>query len=390
MDAIAVNKRTKCTTFSSERGAKEYFFVFETEEKGTFASCLKELLNDVEQTFKQFELNRDTVVFSRFYLSDIANQKDELVDSDVYEICSNSSHSIIEQAPLCAGTMSLLVYHVVGDGIERESLSMGDDKWRNALKIKGKHYTQYWTGNFTGGGVFDSYKQTDEIFKSYNHFISENGMTLFDNCVRTWIYVRDIDNHYAGMVDSRREYFKKYGLTEDTHYIASTGIEARLRDVDSLVSMDALAVDGIVPEQVVQMEALEYLNPTHEYGVTFERGTKIAYGDRDHFYISGTASIDKVGDVLHLGDVEKQAERTLVNIKALLDPHGAELHDMAYLIVYLRNLTVKDRVVELLRREVGYDIPLIVVRGAVCRPTWLIEIEGVGVKANTSDFPPFL
>ena len=36
------------------------------------------------------------------------------------------------------------------------------------------------------------------------------------------------------------------------------------------------------------------------------------------YYISGTASIDKYGHVLYLGDLEKQTNRLLENIEALL------------------------------------------------------------------------
>ena len=37
----------------------------------------------------------------------------------------------------------------------------------------------------------------------------------------------------------------------------------------------------------------EDVNRTYEYGVTFERGTAVTYGDRRHVFIAGTASIDR-------------------------------------------------------------------------------------------------
>jgi len=389
MEFIKINERCKCTLFTAIDGASEYSAVIESNQGDTFADELVQLLEDVTVMQKQFGLDEDTLVFARFYLSDIANQREELQTSKLYQSCNSCAHSIIQQSPLCAGRISLLLYFVKGDTVGREPVSVGDNEWRNGIKLCCENYTQYWTGNYAGLKVFDSYKQTDEIFRSYNTFLDQLGVTLYDNVVRTWIYVRDIDNHYAGMVEARKEFFDLHGLTKDTHYIASTGIEARLKDTDTLVSMDALAVDGIVPEQVVQMEALENLNPTHEYGVTFERGTKVIYGDREHYYISGTASIDKKGDVVYLGDVEKQAHRTIDNIEALLTPHGACLEDMAYLIVYLRNITQVGRVEQILRERVGHDIPLVVVQGAVCRPTWLIEIEGVAIRAVNTSFPIF-
>jgi hypothetical protein len=117
-------------------------------------------------------------------------------------------------------------------------------------------------------------------------------MTLRNNTVRTWIYVRDVDNHYAGMVKARRELFDKIGLTSQTRYIASTGIEGKSADPHSLLTMDALSIGNIKEEQIVRMEALKNLSSTSVYGVTFERGTRLLFGDRSHIHISGTASID--------------------------------------------------------------------------------------------------
>ena len=41
--------------------------------------------------------------------------------------------------------------------------------------------------------------------------------------------------------------------------------------------------------------AASHMNRTSDYGVSFERGTAIEYGDRIHALISGTASIDNRG-----------------------------------------------------------------------------------------------
>ncbi len=389
MKRYTVNERCKCTCYDSSVGATEYFFVIDSEPETGTAECLVQMETDVAEALATFDLSPETNVFSRYYLSDLANQRDELLASPLFAHCSGGACSVIEQPPLNGGKVALLLYVIKGEGVVTEPVPVLGDKWRSGVRVAGKNYSHYWMANATSDIAFDSYKQTREIFLSYIDFLNKNGMTLFDNAVRTWIYVRDIDNHYAGMVEARKELFCDHNLVKDTHFIASTGIEARLRDVSTLVSMDALAIDGIQPGQVVQMSALDNLNPTHEYGVTFERGTKITFGDREHFHISGTASIDKHGEVVHLGDVEKQTYRTLVNIRALLSPHGADLSDMAYMIIYLRDQSHVREVIQILRDELGNDIPLVTVRGAVCRPKWLIEIEGIGIKRTSSNYPPF-
>ena len=126
-----------------------------------------------------------------------------------------------------------------------------------------------------------------------------------------------------------------------------------------------------------------------KYGVTFERGLRVRFGDRSHLHISGTASIDKNGTIMHLNDVRKQTLRTLDNIKALLAPHGAGLNDMAYYIVYVRNFKDRNKIKEVLEKVIPPEIPLLLLEGAVCRPAWLVELEGVALIPDKSDFPPF-
>lgn len=88
------------------------------------------------------------------------------------------------------------------------------------------------------------------------------------------------------------EVFVTQNLTEKTHYIASTGIGGRHADPKVLVQMDTYAVAGLKPEQIHFLYAPTHLNPTYEYGVSFERGTYVDYGDRRQVFISGTASIN--------------------------------------------------------------------------------------------------
>jgi enamine deaminase RidA (YjgF/YER057c/UK114 family) len=138
------------------------------------------------------------------------------------------------------------------------------------------------------------------------------------------------------------------------------------------------------------MEALSHLWPTILYGVTFERGLRVRFGDRSHLYISGTASINKEGEVVHVGDAELQTRRAIENVRALLAAQSATLHDMAYVIAYVRNLHDRQRVARVLDEELGRRVPLVFTEAAVCRPAWLMELEGVAIIPDKSEFPPFL
>ena len=224
----------------------------------------------------------------------------------------------------------------------------------------------------------DSEGQTRQIFGQYQAALKAQGLSIEGNCLRTWLFVRDIDNNYAGVVKGRRDYFTEIGLTRETHYIASTGINGNDPDPKVLVSMDAFAVKNIDLGKVRYLKAPSHLNPTHEYGVTFERATLFEHNGLRRIFISGTASIDSKGEVLHVGDPSMQTERALENIRALLSDGGATLENVKEAIVYLRNPEDRDKVTRVLNTQVP-DWKCFMVHAPVCRPAWLVEIECVAL-----------
>ena len=214
------------------------------------------------------------------------------------------------------------------------------------------------------------------------------GLPLFCGSMHPDLFfVRDVDVNYAGVVKGRKEEFVRLGLTEKTHYLASTGIQGQIADSRSLVLLDAYAVDGLQAEQIRFLHAPEYLNPTYEYGVTFERGTAVTYGDRKQVFISGTASIDNRGEIVYPGDIVKQTERMMENISVLLKEADATTRDITQAISYLRDMA--DYAVVKKYFEAHYpDLPHLIVLAPVCRPGWLIETECIAVVPTESSFKP--
>ena len=188
---------------------------------------------------------------------------------------------------------------------------------------------------------------------------------------------------------ARRQYFERIGLTAKSHFIASTGIEGRHPDPRMLVETDAYSVGGLASEQVRFLYAKDHLSPTMDYGVTFERGTAVTYGDRRQVYISGTASIDAEGKVMYPGDVSMQTRRMLENISALLKEAGAKLKDIAMAVVYLRD-AADYSIVRKIVMETCPDLNAVFVLAPVCRPAWLVEMECLAlVPCKAPEFRPF-
>ena len=208
--------------------------------------------------------------------------------------------------------------------------------------------------------------------------------------IRTWLYISDLDSNYQAVSAVRNRIFAQYGITNDEGFPASTGIEGRSAEAGDLILLDVLAIRGLQPGQSRRMEAREHMNPTVEYGVTFERGREIVFGDRRHLYISGTASINRKGEIVHPGDITRQTERALENIEALLANSGARLADMRYVLVYLRDAADGAAVVAVLEASPLATIPRILLHAPVCRPGWLVELEGIAIDGKGDHrFAPF-
>jgi enamine deaminase RidA (YjgF/YER057c/UK114 family) len=390
---VTGDSHTRSSTFSVAGGSDESFVSIATPEGLTFAEALAELTVRYSSSLERIGLSDSTAVFCRIFLSDILNQGSAFLQSCLcHRLRGSCALSVIEQKPVGCGPLSLLSYHVRDPNKElaKQLSHPTSDGWRNDLVVKGRNYSLLFTANQTGGDDFNAHAQTRTIFDSLNTVIEQNGMTLLDNGIRTWVYVRDLDNHYKDMVCARRECFAEHGLTDKTRYLASTGILGMTYSPEKIVSVDSLSIGGLAAGQVVRMEALSHLGPTVHYGVTFERGLRVRFGDRSHLHVSGTASINTQGEVLHEGDAELQTRRAVENIRALLAAQSATLGDMAYAIAYVRNMHDRRHVRRVLDAELGAGTPLVVTEAAVCRPTWLVELEGLAIVPDHSEFPPFL
>ena len=91
---------------------------------------------------------------------------------------------------------------------------------------------------------------------------------------------------------------------------------------------------------------------------------------------------------MHEGDIVKQTLRMLDNVEALLKEGEATFDDMAHVIVYLRDTADYDVVEEILCERLK-NIPYVITLAPVCRPGWLIEMEGMAISKRVSTFGDF-
>ena len=249
-------------------------------------------------------------------------------------------------------------------------------------------FKHLWNGSAHNLAANSEY-QTRLLFNEYNMQLLEEGCTLANNCIRTWFFVNDIDLNYGGVVRARNQFFFTQGLTQNTHFIASTGIGGRQADPNVLAQMDNYAIAGIQSEQIHYLYAPTHLNRTSDYGVSFERGTYVDYADRRQVFISGTASINNKGEIMYPKNIVRQTERMWENVETLLAEADCTYEDVGAMIVYLRDTSDYQVVRQMYEKRFPHK-PYIIVHAPVCRPGWLIEMECMAVKkTDHQHLPPF-
>ena len=369
--------RVEVSEFNAGSGVVEYhLMVHVTDVMLTYQQQVEALLQAYDAVLHQLE--GAVAVFKRYFLSDAANQADALLSMTTEG--TDCALSLIEQAPLDGTKIAMWAYLMTG--VQGRMLHGG------LYEVSHGAYRHIWTGSNVNRAANSEY-QTRLLLNEYAMNLMEQGCNLADDCIRTWIFVHDIDNNYAGAVKARREVFMTQNLTSETHFIASTGIGGRVADAKSLVQLDAYAVKGLQQEQIHYLYGRSHLNPTYEYGVTFERGTYVDYGDRRQVFISGTASINNKGEIMYAGDVKQQTLRMWENVETLLKEADCSYEDVSQMIVYLRDIA-DYAVVKAMYDERFPDKPKVFVNASVCRPGWLVEMECMAVKATQQEKFPAL
>lgn len=305
-------------------------------------------------------------VFRRWFLSDAVNQQPMLPADDA---CATS---IVEQPPLDLTKLALWVWLVEDAEVAR----MDDGRF----SVMAFGHTHIFEGGCARPGM-DPYHAMLFMLTATEEALRERRGSLLDSCVRTWLFVQNVDVDYAAVVKGRNQAFEALGLTPATRFIASTGIGGRQADRTAAVGMDSYSVIGLKEGQMRQVCAPDHLSPTYEYGVAFERATSVDYDDRSHLFVSGTASIDHRGQVLWKGDVRRQTLRMWENVEALLKAASFTWEHVGQIIVYLRD-PADYPVVDAMFAQRFPSTPYVIVYAPVCRPGWLIEMECMAMHAS--------
>jgi len=258
------------------------------------------------------------------------------------------------------------------------------------------------------GGVYgdpagpdEAYEESASAFRHLNEQLGLAGVD-FSHVVRTWIYVNQITEgpdgrqRYQELNRARTEFFEDVRLCAHNRaswapeivYPASTGIGTAGRSI----VLNAVALDSQRPdvffmplENPRQTSSFKYSARYSPKTPKFSRAMAIVQGHFVHLMVSGTASIVDQRTV-HIGDVARQTEQTIDNIRRLIAEEnlarhhlpgvGATLSDIAKLRVYVKHPEDYARCREIVEQRLP-GIPAIYLHADVCRPDLLVEIEAV-------------
>lgn len=229
-------------------------------------------------------------------------------------------------------------------------------------------------GDGPGDGM-DFSAQARDMFSRAEKYLQREGLS-FRNVIRTWIYINNIERDYTAFNHVRTQF---YWERDVMRLPASTGIQGATYPKERGCAMDLYTVVGDRPLKIEVMHA-PTLNEAPIYGSSFSRGMRVTLDDRAVLYVSGTASIDAEGRVVHMGDIEGQLHRTFLNIEQLLAGQGATVKDIVTAITYLKKPEYLDAFYNVCQeRSIPSNIPNTISVADVCRPEWLCEIEAIAI-----------
>ena len=124
---------------------------------------------------------------------------------------------------------------------------------------------------------------------------------------------------------------------------------------------------------VIQPESLKDPRPRYSQGIRTEGGSLL--------FIAGQTAVDKDGNVVGKGDIEKQAEKVFENVGAVLRSAGGSFDNLVMTTTVLTDIEYREAYNKVRLKYYGRNQPtstLVVVK-ALGGEDFLIEIDGIAV-----------
>lgn len=178
----------------------EYQVALHPDSGNSFAEQLDNLELEYKQLLSDMKLGNETLVFAKVFVSDYLNQRDCMNEHVLLkEHFSNCAVSVIEQPPLDGNKVNILLWLV--QGVDLHKKRCGD-----LFTIQAGSFTHVFHTICCESSGEALEEATEKAFETHQSLIGQSGMDIFNRCVRTWLYVRDIDNNYMPVVRGRNRF----------------------------------------------------------------------------------------------------------------------------------------------------------------------------------------
>lgn len=383
-DRVVVSRIDGC-------GAIELYVGVRPMARGDLADQVREIYQKLNELLREQGGGRKNVITEKVFFSDIEGQVETFrrIREEFYIGGNGNNPSLpattYQHQPPCEAGVLCELQACVLIPVEGEKMVVRDLEGFVAPAagkvVSCRGYDHIYLHNLTGGSPGDGMDyagQMEVVFDLAERILEQEDLT-FKDVIRTWIYVDEMERDYSDLNRVRTAFFKRVGVERMP---ASTGIQGNVYPCDRGGSMDLYALRTERPVEVKVMHA-PTLNEAWSYGSAFARGMTVTFEDRTVAYVSGTASIDTEGNVVHIGDIEGQVRRMLLNVEELLQGSDAQLSDIAWATTYLKHAEDYETFKRVLgEKDFPLDIPHTICNADVCRPDWLVEIEVMAI------FPP--
>lgn len=222
---------------------------------------------------------------------------------------------------------------------------------------------------------------------AYSEIMNITRASGYEYLLRTWNYVAAINEEPEGFENYRRFCLGRHDAIVELVHQMNRNLPAA-----SAVGMDhgSLTIffiagreSGIQIENPRQVNAYHYPSIYGPRSPSFARAKLRRWEGGVDLYISGTASIAG-HETRHAGQLLGQLDETIKNIAQLIelannqgDLNIHSIGELSLLKVYIRHPEDVAQVREHFEKLVGGDVPVMYLRGDICRSDLLLEIEGL-------------
>ena len=380
-NSVAVSRIDGCR-------AIELYVGVRPANRGDLADQVREIYQKLNGLLREQGGGRKNVITEKVFFSNIGEQVETFrrIREEFYVGGNGTSPSLpattYQHQPPCEKAVLCELQACVFIPVEAEGMVVRDLEGlvvpAVGKVVSCRGYDHIYLHNLTGGTPGDGMDyagQIEAVFDLAEKILEQEDLT-FKDVIRTWIYVDEMKRDYDDLNRVRTAFFERVGVKR---LPASTGVQGDVYPCDRGGSMDLYALRTERPVEVEMMHA-STLNEAWSYGSAFARGMTVEREDRTVAYVSGTASIDTKGNVVHIGDIEGQVRRMLLNVEELLHGSAAQLSDIVQATTYLKHAEDCETFKRVLgEKDFPLDIPHTICKADICRPDWLVEIEVMAI-----------